>query len=79
LFLFSRGAVVCNIEPVTIPANFVFLCILAAIKKWLESLIVITIGFHKIYDIETISLTLSRVLHFKKVPLCITVSPIVVF
>jgi hypothetical protein len=42
-------------------------------------LIVITIGFHKIYDIETISLTLSRVLHFKKVPLCITVSPIVVF
>jgi len=46
LFLFTGGLIVCNIETVAMPPNFMILCVLLTVDKWPHSLVVVGVGFH---------------------------------
>lgn len=60
------------------PTAFLFLCLFYAVNQRSHSLVVVTVGFHHVYYIESICTVLSSVRNSEKVPLAIPRRPIIV-
>lgn len=76
---FFRRLVVCDIGAISEPPNVFLLRLLQAVKQRFHSLRVVGVAFHKIANVELVSLALLSIHASEKVPLSISLCSVVSF
>ncbi len=71
--------IITNILAVSVPAFSKFLGLYFGIHKWLHSMVVETVRFKQVDNVEAVSTAWSCILNSEIVPLCVATSPVVWF
>lgn len=79
IWSFSRRLVVRDVLTISVPADLLLLRFLHAVEQRLHSLRVVRISFHQVANVESVRLTLLGIATLKKVPLSVSLSPVVCF
>lgn len=79
IWSFSRRLVVRDVLTISVPADLLLLRFLHAVEQRLHSLRVVRISFHQVANVESVRLTLLGIAALKKVPLSVSLSPVVCF